>query len=70
MNFDSLMKEKEEQFEKISDVMKAKAEQHQSEMAELQEELLRLQGEYRLLAQLKEESNDSMEKVEAETIED
>ena len=54
MNFDSLMKKKEEQFEKISDVMKAKAEQHQSEMAELQEELLRLQGEYRLLAQLKE----------------
>lgn len=74
MNIEALIQEKSEQFEKISNIMQQKNEQFQAEMSEMQSELLRLQGEYRLLIQLKEVNNneeeDLPESLNAEVIEE
>lgn len=56
MKYEELMLEKEEMFTKIDAIIKEKTEAFNQEMLELEREQLRIQGEYRLLATLKEES--------------
>lgn len=56
MNFDKMMAEKEEAFSNISELIKEKAAEYEREIAELEGERLRIQGEYRVLAQLKAEA--------------
>ena len=52
---EAMIKEKEELFNKISEYAQKKQEDHAKEMAELEAEMLRLQGEYRGLAELREQ---------------
>lgn len=62
MNYETMMKEKKAAFEKISEIMNQKSEAFQKEMTELENEQLRLQGEYRVLTELlKQEESDSEE---------
>lgn len=76
MDFDKLMKEKEKQFDTISALMKEKTDMFNKEMTELEAEQLRIQGEYRMLAKLKEDAeavepvkeHKSVEKIEAEIV--
>ena len=56
INYEELMAEKEEMFTKIGTIIKEKTEAFEKEMIELEKEQIRIQGEYRLLATLKEES--------------
>lgn len=63
MNFDKMMAEKEEAFLNISELIKEKAAQYEQEIAELESERLRIQGEYRMLSQLKAESEESAAEI-------
>nr|DAV25185.1 MAG TPA: hypothetical protein [Caudoviricetes sp.] len=56
VNYENIMLEKEQEFEQLSAHAKEKEAAHNEEMAQIQEELLRIQGEYRMLAKLKEQS--------------
>lgn len=70
MNFDKMIAEKEQAFLMISETIKEKTEQYESEMNELESERLRLQGEYRILSQLKTESeSEPIEEIAAEIVE-
>lgn len=73
-NYDALIAEKETLFNSITEAMEKKTEEYQQEMNELSYERFRLQGEYRILVQLKEESenpkeDEDMENVEADSFE-
>ena len=68
MDLKPMIQQKTEQFDKLSSIMREKIEQHEAEITEIKDELLRLQGEYRILVQLDEESKKS-DSIETEVIE-
>lgn len=74
-NYENLMKEKEQEFEKLSSYAKEKEITHNEEMAQIQDELLRIQGEYRMLSKLMEQeaekaaSAEKIENVDVENVE-
>lgn len=77
INYEDIMKEKEQEFEKLSNYAKEKEAAHNEEMDQIQEELLRIQGEYRMLNRLKEKASeeeneacDNAEEVMAEIVEE
>lgn len=77
INYEDIMKEKEHEFEKLSNYAKEKEAVHNEEMDQIQEELLRIQGEYRMLNRLKEKASeeekeacDTAEEVVAEIVEE
>jgi hypothetical protein len=65
ISYENIMLEKEQEFEQLTAHAKEKENIHNEEMAQIQEELLRIQGEYRMLAKLKEQS----EAAETEAVE-
>lgn len=71
-NYENIMKEKEQEFENLSAYAKEKEAAHNKEMEEIQDELLRIQGEYRMLSKLMEQEAEkaaSAEKVEDADVE-
>lgn len=56
-NYEELMLEKENEFEKLSAFAEEKTTAFNAEMAQIQDELLRIQGEYRMLTKLKAEND-------------
>lgn len=52
-NFEEMIKEKEAKFEEF----RAQAKQYEDALAQINEEMTRMQGEYRLLMELKEKES-------------
>lgn len=75
INYEELMAEKEETYNKIEEMIKEKTEAFNQEIIMLEKEQLRIQGEYRLLATLKEKSekqnvSETVDEIVAEIVTD
>lgn len=56
MNYDEMLAERESLFNKLCEVVEQKTAEYKAEMAEIESEQLRLQGEFRVITKMKEDS--------------